>query len=191
MRKPAIYFTCSAMLLGICYYVADLSFTKHYSPNVHMTIYEKESDLKKSSSLVVTGSPISSEPKIVFDNEGYIETADQKTQFKIEKVIKDDTKLFEKGDIIPVYEPVATIDTNGAVPGKVIRSIAGYAQMDPDKEYRLYLTPGYDPEPIWIIQSAAYGKFNVDGKDQKEEKYIEDIGVFKQLKKEVLKQSAK
>ncbi len=171
------------------YYFTDLNLTKHYSPKVHMTIYEKESDLRKFSTLVVTGTPIKSEPKIIYDQDGYLETADQKTQFQVDQVIKDDTKSIKKGDIIPVYEPVATIDNNGVIPGKMVRSIAGYTQMDPTKKYRIYLTPGYDPEPIWIIESAAYGKFNVDGKDAQEDKYIEDTGLYQNVKKEVMKQS--
>lgn len=114
------------------------------------------------SQLVVTGKPLESENFVTFDERGFTVDAYTITQFKINKVLENNTTHdYKAGDIIKVAEPSYVYD-NGIMPGKTKFSINNYQNMDINHKYMLLLVPDVKYDDLYVISGVNEGKQNID-----------------------------
>lgn len=140
-------------------------------------------DLIAKSDIIVIGKPTQSitesTPLIQRDFEGYVTQAISQTEFKVERVLKG--ALYS--DTLLIGQQAAIVADR--VTGKsFLKVFDDYQPLVKNAKYILFLKKGLNGSPLYFPVGVYYGKFNVDGTDQAENK-IENSD-FKLIRKDVI-----
>ncbi|WP_020621035.1 hypothetical protein [Paenibacillus daejeonensis] len=160
-KKTIITTFVAVALLVSGYIYAD---SKVISSNISaFSFYHSTLDeLEDRTELIVSGSPISSKNHVTYDEEGFKDESFTITDFKIEKVYKNNLKNgLNIDDVIKVAEPIYIVD-RGLVPGKIEFSPEGYNKMDGESRYLLVLRPDLTYPDLNVIVGTNQGIYNID-----------------------------
>nr|WP_323680880.1 hypothetical protein [Listeria marthii] len=126
--------------------------------------FDNEEELSKASNVIVIGSLSKrGESQVDRDAEGGILAVYRMSDFKIAKVIKNDTKeSLAEDNIIPIYENEGHDEKTNTT-----YHVAGYEKMENKETYMLFLT--YDSDyKYYIPVGVNFGKMNVDSEKETE-----------------------
>lgn len=126
--------------------------------------FANEEELSKASNVIVIGSLSKrGESQVDRDSEGGILAVYRMSDFKIAKVIKNDTKeSLAEDNIIPIYENEGHDEKTNTT-----YHVAGYEKMENKETYMLFLT--YDSDyKYYIPVGVNFGKMNVDSEKETE-----------------------
>ncbi|MDT0049078.1 hypothetical protein QJV38_02055 [Listeria cossartiae subsp. cayugensis] len=126
--------------------------------------FDNEEELSKASNVIVIGSLSKrGESQVDRDAEGGILAVYRMSDFKIEKVIKNDTKeSLAEDNIIPIYENEGHDEKTNTT-----YHVAGYEKMENKETYMLFLT--YDSDyKYYVPVGVNFGKMNVDSEKETE-----------------------
>nr|WP_312024982.1 hypothetical protein [Listeria marthii] len=126
--------------------------------------FDNEEELSKASNVIVIGSLSKrGESQVDRDAEGGILAVYRMSDFKIAKVIKNDTKeSLAEDTIIPIYENEGHDEKTNTT-----YHIAGYEKMENKETYMLFLT--YDSDyKYYVPVGVNFGKMNVDSEKETE-----------------------
>ncbi|EAF5659242.1 hypothetical protein AJL15_14155 [Listeria monocytogenes] len=121
-------------------------------------------ELSKASNVIVIGSLSKrGESQVDRDSEGGILAVYRMSNFKIAKVIKNDTKeSLVEDNIIPIYENEGHDEKTNTT-----YQVAGYDKMENKETYMLFLT--YDSDyKYYVPVGVNFGKMNVDSEKETE-----------------------
>ncbi|MEH1927694.1 hypothetical protein [Nostoc sp.] len=145
-------------------------------------------DLIAKSDIIAIGKPTQSitesTPLIQRDLEGYVTQAISQTKFKVQRVLKG-----------ALYSDTLLIGQQAAIVADRIRGksflqvFEDYQPLVKNAKYILFLKKGLNGSPLYFPVGVYYGKFNVDGTDQAENK-IENSD-FKLIQKDVIERFKK
>lgn len=180
-KMPIIIFSLIIAFVAAFYFYKDQQVTYSVIDADHK-IYSTPEELINDSDLIVVGTPIGSENYVTKTPEGYTDKAYTITSFLIKNIKnkKNKASTLSNGDSITVLEPTYLYD-RGVTPGKIKFAIEGYSQMEPGVEYILFLRSNAQGDK-YVINGINQGKYNSDGKDNKEEVSLEDPQKFKEFK---------
>lgn len=177
-KKFLVSCTLIFVLTVVAYIIADRNIVE--TKNLHggmMMSYDNYEERLEGSDLVVIAK-LAADPENVLTpyGDGYPD-GHHLSKIKISDVIKGDENFAETE--IEIREPYFTID-KGIAPGKDEIYYGDYTKMEQGNEYLLFLS--------WVeewgqhgIASAHEGKFNLDGKDQAEQKVIQQNDKLRNL----------
>ncbi|MDT0015980.1 hypothetical protein QJV03_02120 [Listeria swaminathanii] len=126
--------------------------------------FDNEEELSKASNVIVIGSLSKrGESQVDRDAEGGILAVYRMSDFKIAKVIKNDTKeSLAEDNIIPIYENEGHDEKTNTT-----YHVAGYEKMENKETYMLFLT--YDSDyKYYVPVGVNFGKMNVDSEKETE-----------------------
>ncbi|EEO7552408.1 hypothetical protein G6H54_000779 [Listeria monocytogenes] len=126
--------------------------------------FDNEEELSKASNVIVIGSLSKrGESQVDRDSEGGILAVYRMSDFKIAKVIKNDTKeSLAEDNIIPIYENEGHDEKTNTT-----YHVAGYEKMENKETYMLFLT--YDSDyKYYVPVGVNFGKMNVDSEKETE-----------------------
>ncbi|NDJ20379.1 hypothetical protein GS682_01695 [Nostoc sp. B(2019)] len=138
-------------------------------------------DLIAKSDIIAIGKPtqaIAQSKPLIQSNGGYITEAISQTEFKVQRVLKgasySDTLLIgQQAAIVPDKNTTKTF----------LQVFDDYQQLIKNAKYILFLKKGLNGSQLYFPVGVYYGKFNIDGTDQAENK-IENSD-FKLIRKDV------
>lgn len=126
--------------------------------------FDNEEELSKASNVIVIGLLSKrGESQVDRDAEGGILAVYRMSDFKIAKVIKNDTKeSLAEDTIIPIYENEGHDEKTNTT-----YHVAGYEKMENKETYMLFLT--YDSDyKYYVPVGVNFGKMNVDSEKETE-----------------------
>ncbi|EAE7960249.1 hypothetical protein LRH74_001034 [Listeria monocytogenes] len=126
--------------------------------------FDNEEELSKASNVIVIGSLSKrGDSQVDRDAEGGILAVYRMSDFKIAKVIKNDTKeSLAEDNIIPIYENEGHDEKTNTT-----YHVAGYEKMENKETYMLFLT--YDSDyKYYVPVGVNFGKMNVDSEKETE-----------------------
>lgn len=140
-------------------------------------------DLIAKSDIIAIGKPTQSitesTPIIQRDSGGYVTEAISQTEFKVQRVLKGASY----SDTLLIGQQAAIVaDSHTAK--TFLQVFDGYQPLVKNAKYILFLKKGLNGSPLYFPVGVYYGKFNVDGTDQAENK-IENSN-FKLIRKNVI-----
>jgi len=159
----SIFIICLGTLGGVYYKIHNLvkKPVKVISLQCSYAAYDSEAEMNDASDIILYGFSVDKfeDRKHVNKNsEGILSDFYAIAKFKIKRVIKNPTGLnIGKGDLFNVIEPLTFIDDEH---GKRILEIEGYAAMEKDNNYMIYL--GNNGMGGYSVLNMANGKFNMD-----------------------------
>ncbi|MBN3950452.1 MAG: hypothetical protein HWQ38_29890 [Nostoc sp. NMS7] len=145
-------------------------------------------DLIAKSDIIAIGKPTQSitesTPLIQRDLEGYVTQAISQTKFKVQRVLKGASY----SDTLLIGQQAAIVADR--ITGKsFLQVFEDYQPLVKNAKYILFLKKGLNGSPLYFPVEVYYGKFNVDGTDQAENK-IENSD-FKLIQKDVIERFKK
>ncbi len=181
-KKWLLGFLIITSFAALSYVIADKTIIKTVNlGHGIMKKYDNYEDRIEGSDLVVIAQLVGQPENILtpFDEfpDGY-----HLSKIKILEVIKGKKELENKE--IEIREPYFTID-NGVEPGTTEIYYNDYTKLQSDAKYILCLA-WVEPWNQYGISSSEQGKFNLDNKDQAEEKVLLKNTDFKSLKNDVI-----
>ncbi|MEH1998612.1 MAG: hypothetical protein V7L00_07625 [Nostoc sp.] len=144
-------------------------------------------DLIAKSDIIAIGKPTESitesTPLIQRDFGGYVTEAISQTEFKVQRVLKGASY----SDTLLIGQQAAIVADR--ITGKSsLQVLEDYQPLVKNAKYILF-QKGLNGSPLYFPVGVYYGKFNVDGTDQAENK-IEDLD-FKLIRKDVIERFKK
>ncbi|UHP10768.1 hypothetical protein LAX80_003025 [Listeria marthii] len=126
--------------------------------------FDNEEERSKASNVIVIGSLSKrGESQVDRDAEGGILAVYRMSDFKIAKVIKNDTKeSLAEDTIIPIYENEGHDEKTNTT-----YHVAGYEKMENKETYMLFLTYNSDYK-YYVPVGVNFGKMNVDSEKETE-----------------------
>ncbi|MEH2011556.1 hypothetical protein [Nostoc sp.] len=140
-------------------------------------------DLIAKSDIIAIGKPTQSiaesTPLIQRDFGGYVTEAISQTKFKVQRVLKGASY----SDTLLIGQQAAIVADR--ITGKsFLQVFHDYQSLVKNAKYILFLKKGLNGSPLYFPVGVYYGKFNIDGTDQAENK-IENSD-FKLIRKDVI-----
>lgn len=136
--------------------------------------YNHVNEMSKASPLIVIGVKGSEKTDIVYDSSGIVDRFDTISNFKIKKVIKNETgNVIDNSSTISLLENAAYDEKT-----KELLSVEGYQLMKKNKRYLLYLEPNKSTGGPYVgsynIMGVLYGKFAFE-KDKQERDSLDEL----------------
>ncbi|GAA3407813.1 hypothetical protein GCM10020370_40750 [Paenibacillus hodogayensis] len=146
------------------------------------SLQELEKDPKVN--VIVEGTVTeNTSPRKITGNQSPVNYNAMLTEIKIDKIIKSDGKI-DNNKTVFILEPTF-LEDNGILPGKTEYPMFDYLKATPGRKYIFYLAWNDSQQAYWV-HGANQGKYNIDGKDQRELITESNIENYHNLKKSVL-----
>lgn len=165
-KKIVVVFVITLILAGSSLFLNSKDSSNQSIRTVNIQgLYKAYSDtdsLDASADIILVGSPIKEfterESVTTKYSDGELQAFYTLSEFKIEKVIKNESELdLENEKIMKVIEPIALVD----FPGETVKMTLGnYVEMHPNNTYLIFIKqslPGH-----YGIINMNNGKFNLD-----------------------------
>jgi hypothetical protein len=145
-------------------------------------------NLIATSDIIAIGKPTQSiaesTPLVQRNSEGYVTEAISQTEFKVQRLLKGTLD----SDTLSVGQQAAMVVDNKTAK-TFLQVFDNYQPLVKNSKYILFLKRGLNGSPLYFPVGVYYGKFNVDGTDQAENK-IENSD-FQQIRKDVMERFRK
>ncbi|TNJ64828.1 hypothetical protein FE784_18450 [Paenibacillus hemerocallicola] len=176
------------LIITIAYSIADKKVT--VKP-VHASTWQiqhknlEELESARDVGLIIEGTVTNNtNPRKIESQNSPVKYTAMLTEIKIDKIIKSDGKVVDQSKPLLILEPTY-IEDNGLMPGKTEYPMFNYYKASPGNKYIFYLSWDEKQQAYWVY-AGSQGRYNIDGKDQREKEIETTQENYRNLKISVL-----